>query len=96
MRQNKCEYDIPRRTNIGGEIRDMVLVKRALNEAQIDIVERARRILLANPKPVFDFTGLIKGFIALEDLGLDNVEENVVRSTTKIDLGIELYDMESL
>ena len=89
-------YDIPRRSNNGGEIRDMVLVERALNKAQIDIVERAGCILLANPKPVFDFTGLIKGFIALEDLGLDNVEENVVRSTTKIDLGIELYDMEVL
>ena len=89
-------YDIPRRSDNGGEIRDMVLVERALNKAQIDMVERAECILLANPKPVFDFTGLIKGFIALEDLGLDNVEENVVRSTTKIDLGIELYDMEAL
>ena len=74
----------------------MVLVERALNKAQIDIVERAKCILLANPKPVFDFTGLIKGFIALEDLGLYNLEENVGRSTTKIDLGIELYDMETL
>jgi hypothetical protein len=89
-------YDIPRRSNIGGEIRDMVLVERALNKAQIDIVDRAECILHANPIPVFDFTGLIKGFIALEALALDNVEENVVRSTTKIDLGIELYNMEEL
>ena len=73
----------------------MVLVEEALNEAQIDIVERARSILLANPKPVFDFTGLIKGFIALEDLGLYNLEENVARATSKINLGIELYDMET-
>ena len=50
MRQNKCEYDIPRWTNIGGEIRDMVLVERALNEAQIDIVERARSIQHANQR----------------------------------------------
>jgi len=50
MRQNKCEYDIPRRTNIGGEIKDMVLVERALNEAKIDIVERARSIQHANQR----------------------------------------------
>ena len=73
----------------------MLLVEKALNEAQIDVVERAKRILIANPKPVLDFTGIIKGFIALEDMGLYNLEENFGRLTTKIDLGIELYDMEA-
>lgn len=71
------------------------MLEEALKEAQMDIVERARRILLANPKPVLDFAGLIKGFIALEDTGLYNLEENFGRATTKVDLGIELYDMEA-
>ena len=73
----------------------MVLVERALNQAQIEVLEKALHILSRNPETVFDFTGLIKGFIALEDMGLYNLEENIGRSTTKIDLGIELYDMES-
>ena len=73
----------------------MVLVERALNEEQLEIVKRAKYILEENSEPVFDFTGIIKGFIALEDLGLYNLEENVVRTKSKIDLGIELYDMET-
>ena len=72
-----------------------MLVEKALIEAPIDVVERARRILLANPKSVIDFTGLIKGFIALEDIDLYNLDENVERPTSRIDLGIELYDMEA-
>ena len=73
----------------------MALVEKAFKGTQTKIVERARQ-LLANQKPILDFTGIIKGFIALEDLGLYNLEGNVGRSTTKIDLGIELYDLEAL
>jgi hypothetical protein len=94
MRQNKCAYDITSRAKIGGVIRDMVLVERALNWARTDIVGETRRILLGEPRPVLDLTGLIKGVIALEDMGLYNIEENVGRSTTKIDMGIKLYNME--
>lgn len=94
MRQNKCVYDITSRAKIGGVIRDMVLVERALNWARTDIVGETRRILLGEPRPVLDLTGLIKGVIALEDMGLYSIEENVGRSTTKIDMGIELYNME--
>ena len=74
----------------------MALVEKAFKRTQTQIVERARQLLVANQKPILDFTGIIKGFIALEDLGLYNLEENVGRSTNKIDLGIELYDMEAL
>jgi len=73
----------------------MVLVEKALHWARKDIVGETRRILLGEPKPVLDLTGLIKGVMALEDLGLYNMEAEVGRSTTKIDLGIELYDMEN-
>jgi hypothetical protein len=72
----------------------MVITERTLNWAQTDIVGKTRRILLGEPRPALDLTGLIKGLIALEDIGLYNIEENVGRLTTKIDLGIELYDME--
>lgn len=72
----------------------MVLVEKALHWARTDIVGETRRILLGEPKPVLDLTGLIKGVMALEDLGLYNMEAEVGRSTTKIDLGIELYDIE--
>jgi hypothetical protein len=94
MRQNKCEYDITSQAEIGGVIRDMVLVEKALNWARTDIVGETRRILLGEPGPVLDLTGLIKGVIALENTGLYNMEKYVGRSTTKIDMGIELYDME--
>ena len=86
-------YDITCQGNIGGVNRDMVLVEKALHWARTDIVGETRRVLLGEPKPVLDLTGLIKGVMALEDLGLYNMDE-VGRSTTKIDLGIELYDME--
>jgi len=33
--------------------------------------------------------------MALEDSGLYNMEENVGRLNAKIDLGVELYDMEN-
>ena len=95
MRQNWFVYDITCRAENGGEIRDMVLVERALNWARTDIVGETKRILLGEPKPVLDLTGLIKGVMALEDLGLYEIEAEVGRSTTKIDLGIELYDMEN-
>ncbi len=72
----------------------MVLVEKALSWARTDIVGETRRVLLGEPKPVLDLTGLIKGVMALEDLGLYNMDAEVGRSTTKIDLGIDLYDME--
>ena len=73
----------------------MVLVEKALSWARTDIVGETRRVLLGEPKPVLDLTGLIKGVMALEDIGLYNMDTEVGRSTTKIDLGIELYDMEN-
>ena len=94
MRQNWCVYDIICQANNGGVNRDMVLVERALSWARTDIVGETRRILLREPKPVLDLTGIIKGVMALEDIGLYNMENNVGRTTTKIDLGIDLYDME--
>lgn len=94
MRQNGFVYDIICRADNGGVIRDMVLVEKALNWARKDIVGETRRILLGEPEPVLDLTGLIKGVIALEEVGLYNMEENVGRATTKIDLGIDLYNME--
>ena len=94
MRQNGFVYDITCQADIGGVIRDMVLVEKALNWARTDIVGETRRILLGEPEPVLDLTGLIKGVMALEEVGLFNMEENVGRATTKIDLGIDLYNME--
>ena len=94
MRQNGFVYDIICQADIGGVIRDMVLVEKALNWARTDIVGETRRILLGEPEPVLDLTGLIKGVMALEEVGLFNMEENVGRATTKIDLGINLYNME--
>lgn len=94
MRQNWFVYDIICRADNGGVIRDMVLVEKALNWARTDIVGETRRILLGEPEPVLDLTGLIKGVMALEEVGLYNMEENVGRATTKIDLGINLYNME--
>jgi hypothetical protein len=94
MRQNWFVYDIICQADIGGVIRDMVLVEKALNWARTDIVGETRRILLGEPEPVLDLTGLIKGVMALEEVGLFNMEENLGRATTKIDLGIDLYNME--
>jgi hypothetical protein len=95
MRQNRYVYDITCQGGNGGVNRDMVLVEKALHWARTDIVGETRRILLGEPKPVLDLTGLIKGVMALEDIGLFNMEADVGRSTTKIDLGIDLYDMEA-
>jgi hypothetical protein len=95
MRQNRFVHDITCQADIGGVIRDMVLVERALNWARTDLVGETKRIILGEPKPVLDLTGLIKGVMALENLGLYEMEPEVGRSTTKIDLGIELYDMEN-
>ena len=81
--------------NNGGENRDMVLVEKARSWAQKDIVDETRRYLLGEPGPVLDLTGIIKGVIALEEIDLYNIEEDVGRSTTKIDFGIDLYDMEA-
>jgi hypothetical protein len=77
-----------------GSNRDMVLVEKALNWAQTEIVRETRRILLGKPKPVLDITGIVKGVMALEDTELYNMEEDVGRATSKIDLGIDLYNME--
>ena len=73
----------------------MVLVEKARSWARNDILEETKRLLLGEPRPVLDLTGIIKGVMALEEIGLYNMEENVGRSTTKIDLGIDLYDMEA-
>ena len=73
----------------------MVLVEKARSWARNDILEETKRLLLGEPRPVLDLTGIIKGVIALEEIGLYNMEENVGRSTTKIDFGIDLYDMET-
>jgi hypothetical protein len=88
-------YDITCQGDNGGVKRDMVLVEKALTRARTDIVEETRRMLLGRPKLVLDLTGIIKGVMALEQTGLYNMEENVGRSTTKIELGIDLYDMEA-
>jgi hypothetical protein len=72
-----------------------MLVEKVLYKEHLEVVKRAKCILEENSEQVFDFIGIIKGFIALEDLGLYNMEENVDRATSKIDLGIELYDMET-
>ena len=95
LRQNRFVYDITCQADIGGVNRDMVLVERALNWARTDIVGETKRIILGEPKQVLDLTGLIKGVMALENLGLYEMEAEVGRSTQKIDLGIELYDMEN-
>jgi hypothetical protein len=81
--------------NNGGVNRDMVLVEKARSWARKDIVDKTRRYLLGEPRPVLDLTGIIKGVIALEEIGLYNIEEDIGRSTTKIDFGIDLYDMEA-
>ena len=80
---------------LGEELETLVLVEKALNWARTDIVGETRRILLGEPEQVLDLTGLIKGVMALEEVGLFNMEENVGRATTKIDLGIDLYNMEN-
>jgi hypothetical protein len=73
----------------------MVLVEKTRPWARNDIVEETKRYLFGTPKPVLDLTGIIKGVVALEDMDLYNMEEDVGRSTTRIDFGVELYDMEA-
>ena len=80
--------------DIGGEKRDMVLVEKALSFARSELEDTRRFLWGVKAKPVLDLSGIIKGVMALEELDLYNMEENVGRASTKIDLGVELYDME--
>ena len=80
--------------NNGGVIRDMVVVEKALSFARSELEDTRRFLWGVKARPVLDLTGIIKGVMALEGLDLYNMEENVGRSSTKIDLGIDLYDME--
>jgi len=74
----------------------MVLVEKALSFARSELVEDTRKFLWGSKiRPVIDLTGIIKGVMALEEMDLYNIEDNVGRATTKIDLGVELYDMEA-
>ena len=74
----------------------MVLVEKALSFARSELVEDTRKFLWGSKtRPVIDLTGIIKGVMALEEMDLYNMEDNVGRATTKIDLGVELYDMEA-
>ncbi len=72
----------------------MTLVKGKLSFPKIKYKEALGFYSKIQAKPVLDLTGIIKGVMALENLDLYNMEENVGRSSTKIDLGIELYNME--
>jgi hypothetical protein len=72
----------------------MVLVEKALSFARLELEDTRRFLWGVKTKPVLDLTGIIKGVMALEELDLYNMEENVGRTSTKIDLGVELYDME--
>ena len=80
--------------NNGGVIRDMVVVEKALSFARAELEDTRRFLWGVKAKPVLDLTGIIKGVMALEEIGLYNMEENVGRASTKIDLGVDLYDME--
>jgi hypothetical protein len=93
MRQNRFVQTLMSGEN-GGVYGDMVVVEKKLTWAKTDLVGESERILLGTPSPVLDLTGIIKGVIALEDLVLYDMEKDAGRSTTKIDLGIDLYDME--
>ena len=74
----------------------MVIVEKALSLARSELVEDARKFLWGfNIKPVIDLTGIIKGVMALEEMDLYNMEDTIGRATTKIDLGVQLYDMEA-
>ena len=73
----------------------MELPGRAIHWAQIELLGDLKRILLENTKPPLDLHGILRGMMALEDSGLYNMEENVGRLNAKIDLGVELYDMEN-
>jgi len=74
----------------------MVIVEKALSLARSELVEDARKFLWgSNIKPGIDLTGIIKGVMALEEMDLYNMEDTIGRATTKIDLGVQLYDMEA-
>lgn len=72
----------------------MVIVEKAPRFARAKLEETRRFLWGVKAKPVLDLTGIIKGVMALEEIGLYNMEENVGRTSTKIDLGVDLYDME--
>jgi hypothetical protein len=72
----------------------MVVVEKALSFARSELEDTRRFLWGVKVRPVLDLTGIIKGVMALEELDLYNMEENVGRSPTKIDLGVDLYDME--
>ena len=72
----------------------MILVEKALNFARSELKDTRRSLWGVKARPVLDLTGIIKGVMALEELDLYNMEENVGMASTKIDLGVELYDME--
>ena len=78
----------------GGVIRDMVVVEKALRFARSELEDTRRFLWGVKAKPVLDLTGIVKGVMALEDVDLYNMEEDIGRSSTKIDLGVDLYDME--
>ncbi len=74
----------------------MVLVEKARIFARSELIQDTYKFLWGSKvRPVLDLTGIIKGVMALEEMNLYNMEDNVGRATTKIDLGVELYDMEA-
>lgn len=74
----------------------MVLVEKARSFARSELIQDTYKFLWGSKvRPVLDLTGIIKGVMALEEMDLYNMEDNVGRATTKIDLGVELYDMEA-
>ncbi|MCK5670412.1 hypothetical protein KAI10_03435 [Candidatus Bathyarchaeota archaeon] len=74
----------------------MVLVEKARSFARSELIQDTYKFLWGSKvRPVLDLTGIIKGVMALEEMNLYNMEDNVGRATTKIDLGVELYDMEA-
>jgi hypothetical protein len=74
----------------------MVLVEKARSFARSELIQDTYKFLWGSKvRPVLDLTGIIKGVMALEEMDLYNMEDNVGRATTKIDLGVELYNMEA-
>ena len=74
----------------------MVLVEKVRSFARSELIQDTYKFLWGSKvRPVLDLTGIIKGVMALEEMNLYNMEDNVGRATTKIDLGVELYDMEA-
>jgi hypothetical protein len=74
----------------------MVLVEKERSFARSELIQDTYKFLWGSKvRPVLDLTGIIKGVMALEEMDLYNMEDNVGRATTKIDLGVELYDMEA-